>query len=118
MPLFHGVAMVHRYYANLLLMGATAGALLWRGGQEGSGAVYVAVDGRLIGGEDPMATMSHTHREIYKAVQGLERLAAALEAPDLASSALPELQRALYALDTILRLHFAQEEELYHNLAG
>lgn len=72
---------------------------------------------RLIGGEDPMATMSHTHREIYKAVQGLERLTAALEAPELASPALPELQRALYALDTILRLHFAQEEELYHNLA-
>jgi hypothetical protein len=28
-----------------------------------------------------------------------------------------ELQRLLYSLDAILRLHFAQEEEIYQNLA-
>ena len=29
---------------------------------------------------------------------------------------LQDLQRTLYALDAILRLHFAQEEEIYHSL--
>jgi hypothetical protein len=41
---------------------------------------------------------------------------------DLASADMPtairDLQRLLYSLDAILRLHFAQEEEIYHLLTG
>jgi hypothetical protein len=29
-----------------------------------------------------------------------------------------EFRRVLYGLDAILRLHFAQEDELYHGLAS
>jgi heavy metal translocating P-type ATPase len=78
--------------------------------------VYPAV-ARLIGGDDPLATMSRMHREIYHLARLLSRMAQDLppEGPD--PEALVELQRVLYGLDAILKLHFAQEEELYHVLA-
>lgn len=68
---------------------------------------------RLIGGTDPLAPMSHTHREIQRLIRALERMA-----EDLRNDALDqvELQRTLYVLDAILRMHFAQEEEIFQNL--
>lgn len=72
---------------------------------------------RLIGGEDPMATMSHTHRAIYKLIHSLERFATEFGARNPVPVDLPELRNTLYALDTIMRLHLAQEDELYQNLA-
>jgi hypothetical protein len=78
--------------------------------------VYPAV-ARLIGGDDPMAAMSRMHREIQHLARLLSRMASDLppEGPDPAT--LAELQRVVYGLDAILRLHFAQEEEIYHTLA-
>jgi len=35
---------------------------------------------------------------------------------DANSASLTEIQRLLLRLDTLLSLHFAQEEELYHSL--
>lgn len=71
----------------------------------------------LLGGDDPMAAMSHTHREIFRLHRhfsaGVARLAVEAEDPAL----LLELQRILHALDAILRLHFAQEEEIYQSVA-
>ena len=76
--------------------------------------LYPQLAGRLHG-DDPLAAMSHTHREIFRLIHLLGRMSA-----DLAEGAvdlpLAEIQRALLRLDTVLRLHFAQEEELYHNL--
>jgi hypothetical protein len=72
---------------------------------------------RMIGGEDPMAPMSSTHREIYRLSRMVDRLASSLPEEGTAT-ALPELRRTLYALDAILRLHFAQEEEIYHSLSA
>ena len=79
--------------------------------------VYPAI-ARLIGGEDPMAAMSRMHREISQVARLLVRTAQDLpaEGPDLTTIA--EIQRILHGLDAILRLHFAQEEEIYHNLAN
>lgn len=72
---------------------------------------------RLIGGDDPMASMSATHREIYRLSLKFERLAMGMQAdgPDELTS--KELKRILYAFDTILRLHFFQEEEIYHGVS-
>jgi hypothetical protein len=79
-------------------------------------ALYPVV-ARLIGGEDPMAAMSNTHREIYRLSRAVDRLAT-LPSEDDGGSSLPELRKTLYALDAILRLHFAQEEEIYHALSS
>ncbi|MBS0556047.1 MAG: heavy metal translocating P-type ATPase [Proteobacteria bacterium] len=78
--------------------------------------VYPAV-AALLGGDDPLAAMSRTHREIFRLHRqlgaGIARLDAAVPDPD----ARRDVQRTLYALDAILRLHFAQEEEIYQSLA-
>jgi heavy metal translocating P-type ATPase len=71
---------------------------------------------RLIGGEDPMASMSSTHREIYRLSRILDRLSNARTGEGGEGPSMHELRRTLYALDAILRLHFAQEEEIYHGL--
>ncbi|MDN0115043.1 heavy metal translocating P-type ATPase [Yersinia intermedia] len=71
----------------------------------------------LLGGDDPMAAMSRTHREIFELGRRLKRIIKAIP-PDRSPKAetITELQRVLYGLDAILRLHFAQEEEIYQNL--
>jgi heavy metal translocating P-type ATPase len=71
---------------------------------------------RLLGGEDPMAAMSGMHREIVRIVRLIARMTENLppEGPD--ADGLREFQRLLYGLDAIVRLHCAQEDELFHAL--
>ena len=78
--------------------------------------VYPAIS-VLLGGDDPMAAMSRSHREIYYLVSRLSNALNTVpqEGPDPES--LRDLQRLLYSMDAILRLHFAQEEEIYESLA-
>ncbi len=71
----------------------------------------------MLGGRDPMAPISRTHREIAHLARRLTRLAATAEATGLGETLLPELRRALYALDAVLRLHFVQENEIYDSVA-
>ncbi|MDE2256380.1 MAG: heavy metal translocating P-type ATPase [Xanthomonadaceae bacterium] len=78
--------------------------------------VYPAV-AALLGGDDPMAAMSRTHREIFRLHHQLSARIVRLSASVPDAGALRDLQRILYALDAILRLHFAQEEEIYQSLA-
>jgi hypothetical protein len=72
---------------------------------------------RLIGGDDPMAAMSRSHREIRHLSRLLQRISSDLgpEGPD--PKTLAEILRLLHGLDAILRLHFAQEDEIYHSVA-
>ncbi|MCB0963602.1 MAG: heavy metal translocating P-type ATPase, partial [Acidimicrobiales bacterium] len=67
-------------------------------------------------GDDPLAAMSRVHQEIFHLTDLLERLVCdpGLERLDEADRS--EARRLLYALDAILRLHFAQEEELLATL--
>ncbi|MEX6503301.1 heavy metal translocating P-type ATPase [Pseudomonas zhanjiangensis] len=66
-------------------------------------------------GDDPLGAMSHTHREIFRLVHLLARMAADFQEDNAAIS--PDaIRQLLVRLDTVLSLHFAQEEELYHNL--
>jgi iron-sulfur cluster repair protein YtfE (RIC family) len=68
-----------------------------------------------LAGEDPLAALSHTHREIFRLGHLLGRMSADLADPPDAE-ALAEIQRRLLQLDIVLSLHFADEDELYHNL--
>jgi hypothetical protein len=78
--------------------------------------VYPAVAAYL-GGDDPLASMSRTHQEIFHLTAMLERLVDDVGTTELTDADRAEARRILYGLDAILRLHFAQEEELYSALA-
>jgi heavy metal translocating P-type ATPase len=71
---------------------------------------------RLLGGEDPMAAMSGMHHEIFRIARLLRQMTAdvPIEGPD--ADSVREFQRLLYGLDAIVRLHCAQEDELFHAL--
>jgi heavy metal translocating P-type ATPase len=72
--------------------------------------VYPELAERL-GGDDPLATMSREHLEIFHLVDLLGRLVAGAD-HGLDAAERNEARRILYALDAIVRLHLAQEEEL------
>jgi iron-sulfur cluster repair protein YtfE (RIC family) len=78
--------------------------------------VYPRIE-RSLGGDDPIAAMHRTHREVQHLGRLLGRMVTDLapDGPDQAT--ITEFQRVLYGLDAILRLHFAQEDELYQGLA-
>ncbi len=71
----------------------------------------------LLGGDDPMAAISRTHREIVHLARRLGRLVADLPPDGPRPDDLPALRRTLYSLEAILRLHFAQEDEIYESIA-
>jgi heavy metal translocating P-type ATPase len=75
-------------------------------------AVYPVVAG-LIGGEDPMSSMSRAHVEIDHLARVFRQLLEELPEEGPSPDDLVDLRRVLYGLHAILRLHFAQEEEAY-----
>jgi heavy metal translocating P-type ATPase len=70
----------------------------------------------ILPGEDPMASMSRAHREIFHLVESFQRQVADLPTTGPAPADVRDLRRTLYGLHAILRLHFDQEEELYASL--
>ena len=72
----------------------------------------------LIGGLDPMSAISRAHREIAHLGRRFTRCVAELPAAGPGSADVAELRRLLYALEAILRLHFAQEDEIYESVAA
>ena len=81
--------------------------------EEAEDATAYPVVARIIGGEDPTATMSRAHLEIAHRVRMLGTFLQEIQEEGPAAEDLAELRRILYGLDAILRLHFAQEEETY-----
>jgi heavy metal translocating P-type ATPase len=77
--------------------------------------VYPAM-AQVLGGEDPLAALSRSHQEIFKLSRKLAMQIAALPRPASQLEIL-ELQRTLYSLDTVLQLHFVQEDELYQSMS-
>jgi heavy metal translocating P-type ATPase len=71
---------------------------------------------RLLGGQDPMGSMSRTHREIHHLCRLFGRLVADGDPDGPSADERRDLRRVLYGLDAILRLHYAQEEELYETM--
>ncbi|RPI22254.1 MAG: heavy metal translocating P-type ATPase, partial [Actinobacteria bacterium] len=70
----------------------------------------------LLGGDDPLAAMSRTHREIFHQVDLFNRLLTEMAHQGPEPGDVRDLRRLLYGLHAVLRLHFAQEEELYFSL--
>ncbi len=67
----------------------------------------------VLRGTDPMAAMSRTHREIFHLARLYERLINDLPPGPLPEFELGQIRRLLYSLGAILRLHFAQEDEVF-----
>ncbi len=71
---------------------------------------------KAMGGDDPTAALSRTHREIFHLVRLYRRLVDDLPDEGPGIDELRDLRRVLYSLYAILDLHMAQEEELYLSL--
>jgi heavy metal translocating P-type ATPase len=69
-----------------------------------------------IGGDDPVATMVREHVEIGRLTRLLGHAIDDVGEAGPGGHDLPELRRLLYGLHTVLRLHFAQEDEAYLSL--
>jgi len=78
--------------------------------------LYPAVE-RALGGGDLMAAMHREHREVQQLGALLTRMTADLPPEGPSPSEMNDFRRVLYGLDAVLRLHIAQENELYHSLA-
>jgi hypothetical protein len=75
--------------------------------REDEAQVYPRVAERF-GGNDPLAPMSRTHQEIFHLASLLRRLVDDASLDGFGDEDRSEARRILYALDAILRLHFAQ----------
>ncbi|MER6163136.1 heavy metal translocating P-type ATPase [Streptomyces violaceorubidus] len=72
----------------------------------------------VLGGPESTATMSRAHTEIGRLSRRIAtHLQLAHTNGGLAPEQLDDLRSCLYGLNTVLRLHFAQEEESYFSLA-
>jgi heavy metal translocating P-type ATPase len=76
--------------------------------------LYPLLSARLAG-EDPLSALSRGHREIFRLIHLLARMRDDLLA-DPAAVPPDEIQTLLIRLDTLVRLHFDQEEELFQYL--
>lgn len=78
--------------------------------------LYPALNKEL-GGPDATETMSRAHSEIERLARRIgTHLRLADQTGALAPEQLDDLRATLYGLHTLLRLHFAQEEESYFSL--
>ncbi len=66
-----------------------------------------------VGNDDVTAALHRTHTEIFHLIRLMDRLVAEIPESGPGPEDLTDLRRVLYGLDAILRLHMAQEEELY-----
>jgi heavy metal translocating P-type ATPase len=68
---------------------------------------------QAVGSDDITAALHRTHTEIFHLVRFTDRLVAEVPDGGPGPEDLTDLRRVLYGLDAILRLHMAQEEELF-----
>lgn len=69
-----------------------------------------------LGTDDATAALHRTHTEIFHLIRLFDRIVEEIGAEGPTVDDRTDLQRALYGLDAILRLHMAQEEELYASI--
>ncbi|MBI4728831.1 MAG: heavy metal translocating P-type ATPase [Acidobacteria bacterium] len=85
--------------------------------EEAEEARVYPVLGEILGGEDPMGTLSRAHLEISHLSRLFGKLLDDLPPEGPAREDLPDLRRVLYGLHAVLRLHFAQEEETFMSVS-
>jgi heavy metal translocating P-type ATPase len=69
-----------------------------------------------MGSDDATASMHRTHQEIFRLARLLERMVRDLPSEGPSRDDRTDLQRLLYGLEAILRLHQSQEEDLYMSI--
>lgn len=69
-----------------------------------------------MGSDDATASMHRTHQEIFRLARLLDRQVRDLPSDGLTGEDLTDIRRMLYGLEAILRLHQAQEEDLYSSV--
>lgn len=79
-------------------------------------ALYPAAADRL-GGRDPMAPLIRMHAEIEMLVARITALAQIARGNAAWAQVAPELRRSIFALEALLTLHLAAEEEVMASLA-
>ena len=75
-------------------------------------ALYPVVQ-KVMGAPQATATMSRDHVEVEKLTRELALLLDGLEPGEIGSGKANELKRVLYGLHTLVKVHFAKEEEIY-----
>lgn len=75
-------------------------------------ALYPVV-GRLMGAPEATATMSRDHVEVGRLVEELRSLRSHLVGEATTADQEKALRRVLYGLYSVVKLHFAKEEEVY-----
>jgi iron-sulfur cluster repair protein YtfE (RIC family) len=75
-------------------------------------ALYPVV-GRVLGTPDATKTMTRDHVEVGRLTEELRALRNAIAAEPPSDAQTKELRRVLYGLYTLVKVHFAKEEEVY-----
>ena len=75
-------------------------------------ALYPVVQ-KVMGSPYGTATMSRDHVEVERLTQELEMLREQVSATEIGATKANELKRVLYGLYTLVKVHFAKEEEVY-----
>ncbi|NXY98497.1 hemerythrin domain-containing protein [Streptomyces sp. BR123] len=74
--------------------------------------LYPAID-RVMGAAEATATMSREHVEVGRLARELDTLREAVDRDGLNDERQAALRRVLYGLYTLVKVHFAKEEEIY-----
>jgi iron-sulfur cluster repair protein YtfE (RIC family) len=73
---------------------------------------------RALGGTDPLAPLVRMHAEMEEIAARIATLLRLVEGDGDWAAAAPELRRSLFALEALLRLHLAAEEEMLAGFAA
>jgi heavy metal translocating P-type ATPase len=85
--------------------------------REDERAVYPRVS-KFLADRHGLGAMSRAHREIIHKARLLRRLADGLTAPDVDHYLIRDAQRVIEAVEALVRLHNAQEEDIYEHAIG
>ena len=108
----------HRHAADRVIdvpVDAALNALLLPHQTAEERAVFPELAQRL-GGRDPLGAMTHMHDEIAHLSTRFTALVKGLSDKGVSNAEVREVRRLLYALDAIIALHLAAEEELLSNV--
>jgi iron-sulfur cluster repair protein YtfE (RIC family) len=75
-------------------------------------ALYPIV-GKVMGAPEATGTMSRDHVEVGRLIDELGLIRSSLSGSALTASQIQDLRRVLYGLYTLVKVHFAKEEEVY-----
>jgi hypothetical protein len=85
--------------------------------REDERAVYPRVS-KFLGDHHGLGAMSRAHREIIHMARLLRRLANGLVPQDVDHYLIRDAQRVIEAIEALVRIHNAQEEDIYEHAIG